>query len=143
MTDTKKDKKTRKTKKIKKTGIHYSCDTCDCNDCKLWRPSHVFANEVKLICWRCLEAKGYKVNYGNPIGIHSSDQVYDPKLGGSWVPAVPDIDGNWWGYSSVPEWWVNWWKYLPNHKDDCLLCRGSGKISEFKCFQCSGTGRRE
>lgn len=39
-----------------------------------------------------------------------SDQVYS---GGTiWLPAVPDLDGSWWGYTSVPEHWVAWWKAL-------------------------------
>ena len=118
----------------------YSCGECGGNDCKLWRPSHVFADQVELICWRCLEAKGYTIEYGQPRG---TDQVYDREIGHeNWVPAVPDLDGSWWGYTSVPSWWCAWWAGLPNHKDDCKLCCGSGNVAEYECFKCEGSGRR-
>ena len=120
----------------------YSCGECGCIDCKLWRQSHTFACEVRLFCWRCLEAKGYAIEYGQP---HGSDQVYDRDIGpDNWVPAVPDLDGSWWGYTSVPNWWCAWWAALPNHKDDCTWCGGSGKVAdrEYECFRCEGSGRR-
>jgi hypothetical protein len=117
----------------------YSCHTCKAVDCKLWRPSNVFY--IELICWRCLEVKGYEIEYGQPCG---SDQVYDLSVGNDcWVPAVPDLNGDWWGYTSVPQWWVNWWKSLPNKKSDCTLCLGTGKLGEWDCSECSGSGIRK
>lgn len=128
------------------TGIRYVCGTCGGYDCKLWRPAACSA--VELICWVCLEAKGYRVKYGRSRRVGGTDQVYDEKISGaSWVPAVPDLDGSWWGYSSVPTWWVAWWKALPNRKDTCTMCCGSGVLaasiaSSIACPVCSGSGRR-
>lgn len=119
-------------------GRLYSCAECGGCDCKLWRPAYA---AVELTCWACLEAKGYRVKYGRGRG---TDQVYDEKISGtSWVPAVPDLDGSWWGYSSVPAWWVAWWKALPNRKDTCTMCCGSGNLTtSIACPVCSGSGRR-
>jgi hypothetical protein len=118
----------------------YLCDECGAKDCKLWRPSHVFANQVELTCWKCLEAKGHSIHINEP---HGSDQIYNPNIEHTnYVPAVPDLDGSWWGYTSVPGWWVAWWKALPDTKDDCTCCRGTGKLAEFDCMFCEGTGAR-
>ena len=117
----------------------YECHSCSAIDCKLWRPCSV--HNLQLICWRCLESKGYEIGYGQPRG---SDQVYDSNVGNDcWVPAVPDLNGNWWGYTSVPKWWVNWWKSLPNKQSDCTLCLGTGKLSEWDCPECLGSGVRK
>lgn len=119
--------------------IVYSCSNCSAIDCKLWREACILSGQVDLMCWRCLEVQGYTVQYNNHGG---SDQVYHPNLG-SWVPAVPDLYGHWWGYTSVPIWWCRWWEYLPNKSDDCTLCCGSGMIELFECYKCRGSGRRE
>lgn len=119
--------------------IDYKCGDCGAKQCKLWRQAHVFADAVRLTCWRCLEAKGHEIEYGKPRG---SDQVYNSKIEHeNWVPAVPDLDGSWWGYTSVPTWWVEWWKHLPDHRDDCKLCRGIGLTGNYMCYRCEGSGK--
>lgn len=40
------------------------------------------------------------------------------------VPAVPTLDGSWWGYSSVPAEGVAWWKALPLALDGEWPVRG-------------------
>jgi hypothetical protein len=115
--------------------LAYSCGVCDAEDCKLWRVAATSC--IELICIECLRAKGHTVD------LKASDQVYTPEIEGwSYVPAVPDLNGQWWGYTSVPSWWVEWWKALPNSKHDCTLCKGSGKLAEFDCCFCDGTGAR-
>lgn len=98
----------------------------------------VFANDVELTCWTCLEEIGYEIN------LKTGDQVYDSDInsGRCYGPACPDLDGSFWGYTSVPIWWVNWWKSLPNTKNDCTLCCGSGKLAEYDCLYCDGSGER-
>jgi len=122
----------------------YRCGTCEAVDCKLWRQSHVFANQVDLICWKCLEEKGHEVLVNNAPPQMRTDQVYDPDVEAiNYVPAIPDLDGKWWGYTSVPQWWVEWWKALPDKSDDCTHCRGAGRLAEFECLFCRGSGSRE
>ena len=121
--------------------MSYECKNCGANDCKLWRQSNCFAEQVELICWECLEAKGYVI----PLHAEArrSDQIYNPEIESTnYLPAVPDLDGHFWGYSSVPSWWVAWWKSLPDKGSDCTLCCGSGKLEEFECMFCKGTGAR-
>lgn len=118
----------------------YQCEKCGADKCKLWRPLSCF--QVELICWTCLESKGHVVELGKP---HGSDQVYNRDIEADcWGPAVPDLDGSWWGYTSVPNWWVAWWKALPNKKTDCTVCNGEGKLGgKYDCCYCDGTGQRE
>ena len=129
--------------------MDYRCETCDADDCKLWRPSHVFANSVVLICWECLERKGHSVLLHAATDEldwkkRRSDQVWDSEIESTnWVPAVPDLNGNWWGYTSVPHWWCAWWKDLPDKPSDCRCCNGSGNLEEFDCMFCKGTGQRK
>jgi len=126
--------------------ITYACGQCGAVDCKLWRPMSVLANEVELVCWKCLEAKGHAVRLNDADPRYRSDQVYTPEIEHTcYSPAVPDLDGSWWGYTSVPNWWVAWWKALPDTRDDCVYCGGSGKIGggKYDCVFCKGTGVRE
>lgn len=120
--------------------MQYVCGQCEAGDCKLWRPSHVFADAVYLTCWKCLEAAGHTV------ALHAerhTDQVYDPRISGvNYVPAIPTLDEQWWGYTSVPSWWVDWWHSLPDTRDDCTYCKGTKKLAEFDCMFCKGTGLR-
>lgn len=122
--------------------MNYECSSCGAVNCKLWRQSHVFANHVKLICWDCLEAKGHTIDLYR-TDHQRSDQIYNPEVDSvNYVPAVPDLDGHYWGYTSVPRWWVEWWKALPDKASDCTICCGSGKLEEFNCVFCKGTGLR-
>ena len=121
--------------------IDYVCSKCGAHKCKLWRQSHVFANEIKLSCWKCLEEKGHTIKLKER---DRTDQVYNSDIEQlCWVPAVPDLDGSWWGYTSVPTWWCKWWESLPDTYLDCEYCLGSKKIAEdIECIFCDGTGAR-
>lgn len=115
--------------------MDYRCTYCGGTDCKLWRHAHMAGDE--LICWVCLEGRGHSINLAD------GDQVYKPDLDdGSWLPAVPTLHGEWWGYTSVPPWWCSWWNALPDKPTQCTLCCGSGKLEEIKCPKCQGTGLR-
>lgn len=111
----------------------YSCGKCHAVHCKLWRAAS--SSHVELICAECLRAKGHTVNLEEDV------QVYERAIEEiCYVPAIPDLDGSWWGFASVPSWWVAWWNGLPDSKYDCTTCRGEGKIKEVKCVNCDGTG---
>lgn len=120
------------------SGIDYKCGVCNSRECKLWRPMAVFTNDVELICWECLEARGHKVGMTEDF---RHDQIYDRAIESTnWGPAVPDLDGNWWVYTGVPAWWVAWWQALKDKASYCSACRGKKRIAEFECRQCDGTG---
>jgi len=92
----------------------YFCSECGAYPCKLWRQYQRLAESVELMCMDCaardqgkilIEVKedGTRLSNGQRI-----DQI------GSLVPAVPTEDGStYWGYTSVPDDGVAWWKSLP------------------------------
>jgi len=90
--------------------MKYECHTCGSQNCKLWRESHCYSKDpIPLKCWKCLE------DFGHTINLSLTDQVHDSELNDvNWVPAVPYDEDSYWGYTSVPENRVQWWKNLPD-----------------------------
>lgn len=112
-----------------KTPKKYKCAACKITGIKLWREYQTFSPQ--LLCAECaikdqadpkasssfskLAAAGKVVvdAEGKHVDQHGdrSDQI------GWYVPAVPDEEGaGYWGYTSVPQNGVNWWKQLPTRK---------------------------
>jgi hypothetical protein len=94
----------------------YRCATCGARGVKLWRPLSVFLFSVTLTCCDC-SGKEEKVD------VTSID--VDGRLGddgdqiGGLGPAVPTPEGDtFWGYTSVPNAGVRWWRCLPLHSTD-------------------------
>jgi hypothetical protein len=96
----------------------YRCCKCNAHGCKLWRYSATSC--IELHCCLCIGKEKHidvssindngmvRVN-DRTIGIYRTDQI------GGYVPAVPDEDGeSFWGYTSVPDAGVNWWRRLPS-----------------------------
>lgn len=90
----------------------YQCDGCGVTGVKLWREYQTFSPQ--LLCVDCAAGNQHKdistMNLdGMRIGEHGvpTDQI------GWYVPAVPSGDGNYWGYTSVSDAGVQWWKRLP------------------------------
>jgi hypothetical protein len=82
---------------------NYKCGKCKITGVKLWREYQTF--RPSLFCVHCAEKDQDKhLNIG-------CDQI------GWLVPAVPDEEGvGYWGYTSVPQEGVRWWKSLPIEK---------------------------
>ena len=101
--------------------IKYECCDCGGKGCKLWRDYQCFLENLEL---RCAECAGKNQNKDvadmNPEGKRPYQMVeggivqWTDQIG--WlVPAVPTEDGEtFWGYTSVPQEGVDWWKNLPN-----------------------------
>lgn len=95
----------------------YACGNCGARECKLWREYNVMASHQTLRCAPCALAaqaggKGSVDADGRRIDRDGdrSDQI------GWLVPAVPTEDGKtFWGYSSVPDDGVAWWRRLPSY----------------------------
>ncbi len=84
---------------------NYKCKKCKIHGHKLWR--YAACSCVELICVRCLEKEsGERLDIGRE-GPGGYDQL------GGHVPAIPDTDGSWWSYTSVPEKFCKWWYDLP------------------------------
>jgi len=94
--------------------IDYKCSKCGEKNVKLWRDTHVFLDYIKLKCASCLtDKKKYKVDEN---GKCLTDYGSKTDQAAGMVPAVPTEDNTtFWGYTSVPESGVQWWKKLPTY----------------------------
>lgn len=81
----------------------YVCSKCGAKGVKLWRQYQTFLEHIDLLCFACSLVDQAK-HLDFPM---RGDQV------GWLVPAVPTDDGTFWGYTSVPQDRVEWWKALP------------------------------
>lgn len=101
----------------------YACSKCGASGCKLWRDSGFFS--FKLFCGICAQKGREK---GSPLQIPDEKGMFDWYCNGEIIPprtdqingklpAVPTEDGNYWGYTSVPNPALNWWYSLPSVPD--------------------------
>ena len=91
----------------------YACWKCKTTGKKLWRDYQTCC--FNLTCYACsgetknIDDQGKVVSH---ITGFATDQIH-----GSRVPAVPmfdcDVEG-YWGYTSVPQKEVDWWRKLPS-----------------------------
>lgn len=97
------------------TPPNYKCGKCGASGVKLWRPYS--SSHVELLCASCAATDQHiDISQMKWDGTH-----YAPRWGnrtdqlGWYVPAVPDEEGvSYWGYTSVPDAGVKWWRQLPN-----------------------------
>mgnify|MGYP006350442629 FL=1 len=78
----------------------YKCGACAAEGVKLWRGYN--ESHAELRCGDCAASEQKRV-----VDLSEGDQI------GWSVPAVPDLRGGWWGYTSVPAEGCAWWKALP------------------------------
>lgn len=120
----------------------YRCSRCGKGDVKLWRQYQTFADHIKLLCLTCAEAdqksfckysaravdivQKWKEMWdlyaiGNSLSLDTPEKMELSELHsratsdsiGWLVPAVPTEDGEtYWGYTSVPDQGIEWWKRL-------------------------------
>lgn len=96
----------------------YACSDCHLTQVKLWRPVH---RDTDALCVCCLSARNTKLGHARDQflpsdvdlfgkiahGLGRTDQV------GGYLPCIPLEDGDGaWGYGSVPDVAVTWWKNL-------------------------------
>jgi hypothetical protein len=86
--------------------MDYACKDCGAKEVKLWRDYSSF--HVHLRCLACACKDQGKTGFDEKF--KSGDQI------GWLVPAVPDGEGNFWGYTSVPQDLVDWWHSLLNQE---------------------------
>ena len=90
----------------------YKCDSCGATGCKLWQQYQTFS--PKLLCCNCAgKDQGKDVSSIDKNGRRPSEHGRTDQIGW-YVPAVPDEEGvGYWGYTSVPDSGVRWWRKLP------------------------------
>jgi len=91
----------------------YACSCCAKTGVKLWRD--YMSSNPSLYCASCaVKDPGEDLSTLDAEGCILSDLGVTDQLG-SLVPAVPcEDDTGYWGYTSVPDIGVAWWKALPN-----------------------------
>ncbi len=96
------------------TPENYTCGACGATGVKLWREYNTCADYTRLLCAPCAcadQGKPDDVDVSGHRGRRGGDQI------GWFVPAVPTEDmSTYWGYSSVPQAGVTWWRQLPTRK---------------------------
>lgn len=101
----------------------YMCGGCGAENVKLWRDYNTFLDNQTLRCAMCsCKEEGKDSSQVTPEGMIPSEFGGNPTDQiGSRIPAVPtEANDTFWGYTSVPEDGVRWWKSLatfPNKKN--------------------------
>jgi len=91
----------------------YKCFGCGIAGVKLWRL--YMSSSVILRCAVCAcENQGVANDIGDD-GRREDVCGQTDKIG-NLIPAVPDNDGEYWGYFEVPYMWAQWWRSLPTRK---------------------------
>ena len=102
------------------TPPNYKCGECGATGVKLWREYQTFLEHQTLRCAKCA-AKDQKKDISDidDDGRHTLDsKTFGPGQKsdqiGWYVPAVPtQKNDSYWGYTSVPDAGVKWWRRLP------------------------------
>lgn len=95
---------------------NYVCHKCRATGVKLWREYNALLDHQSLFCCKCSGEEQNKdvKNIDDRGRIESEFGGRTDQIG--WrIPAVPTKDNDtYWGYTSVPQDGVEWWKRLPN-----------------------------
>lgn len=99
---------------------NYVCNKCGTAGVKLWRQYQTFLNHIELMCC-CCAAKDQDKDISD-IGAdgRSTSETGNKNSTIGWlVPAVPTEDETtYWGYTSVPQLGLLWWRRLPTRVGD-------------------------
>ncbi len=98
----------------------YACGQCSRHGCKLWRRYQTVLEHQSLFCAECAgknqdhDVSSLDDNGTTPAEHRAGFSSRHDSIG--WlVPAVPTEDGEtYWGYTSVPDAGVAWWRALPS-----------------------------
>lgn len=91
----------------------YTCSKCGVRGLKLWRPYMTTMDGLELFCARCAAlVSGDDISTIGANGVRQGKYGPSDQIGGC-VPAVPTMEGTYWGYTSIPPEGVFWWKKLP------------------------------
>lgn len=93
----------------------YVCGKCGAEGVKLFRKSATSepVHAQPLLCGDCTERE-----QGQKLDLSESDQCWGR------CPAIPDLRGGWWGYTSAPAEGCAWWAALPLRLTGAWLVRG-------------------
>lgn len=94
----------------------YKCGKCGATNCKLWREYNAFP-PIGIFCARCATRDQKKsIETLDDTGRRYTEDGMKTDTIGGLVPAVPDKKNvGYWGYTSVPQDGVDWWRRLPTY----------------------------
>lgn len=94
---------------------NYHCHECKVTGVKLWREYHTVLDNQTLLCVTCSgKEQGKDVSSIDDRGCITSEASGKTDQIGWRVPAVLNEENtSFWGYTSVPDAGVNYWKRLP------------------------------
>jgi hypothetical protein len=91
----------------------YVCGLCNAENGKLWRLYNVFLDNQELTCKSCTEA----LDTSGPDDFDLEPALSSGHLCGR-ICAVPTQDNtSFWGFTSIPEDGVVWWRALPDQAE--------------------------
>lgn len=94
----------------------YVCGACGASGVKLWREYQAFLEDQTLRCANCAaKSESKEIEDIDANGVRSCNQFGGTTDQIGWyIPAVPTAENDsFWGYTSVPEEGVSWWRRLP------------------------------
>jgi len=93
----------------------YRCQPCGASDCKLWRYYNAFLDNQTLLCAICASTDSkVPIDDLDEHGRHTGEFGPTDQIG-SYIPAIPTAENDtFWGYTSVPNEGVLWWRRLPS-----------------------------
>ncbi len=101
---------TKNFRKDTELGPDYLCFKCGLTHHRLWRDSHIFLNQIELLCAVCAE----KQEVDNIASYAHFHQEWECGIG-NLIPARPTPEGDtFWGHTSGD---VVWWYKLPQYTD--------------------------
>lgn len=96
------------------TPKNYKCSVCGARGKKMWRQYQTFLSHIELMCAECALKDQKKQGPVDELGYLQDDLCGRIDQIGWMIPAVPDEEGQtYWGYTSVPQEGVLWWRRLP------------------------------
>jgi len=97
----------------KEVPTNYVCCKCGAKGVKLWRLYNTFLDHQKLTCVVCSgKEEDVDVSDVDESGKFTSEYGRTDQIG-SLIPAVPTEEcDTYWGYTSVPQGGVVWWREL-------------------------------
>lgn len=99
-----------------RTPYFYKCSKCGTMNRKLWREYQTCLDAQTFYCADCAcKHTGKDRSRITKEGRYNHEDIGPCDSFGWLVPAVPTEEGDtYWGYTSVPQAGVDWWRRLPN-----------------------------
>lgn len=95
------------------TPSNYKCSGCGATGRKMWRQYQTFLSNIELMCAGCALKDQDKQGPVDDRGFREDEYGKTDQIG--WmIPAIPTEEGDtYWGYTSIPQPGVIWWRQLP------------------------------